>query len=37
MPQCDIPSFFCQLANAIRPYWKAFSLKPSPEMARRDM
>ena len=24
-------------ANIIRPYWKAFSLRPSPEMARRDM
>ena len=24
-------------ANAIRHYWKAFSLRPSPEMARRDM
>ena len=21
----------------IRPYWNAFSLRPSPEMARRDM
>ena len=24
-------------ANVIRPYWKAFSLRPSPLMARRDI